>query len=215
MSEGRNRRGFFHRLIFGGGSSPDERGLRELEESGDSKELGGFTVEKAAEVIKDLPEEVPRQAAVRIVRQTLIAAGIKVEELGRSTRMRQTKLESRIELSQNRMEELEEKTEEVVNSLQDQIEKAQEARDYGVSEEERRISEANQGLKDVELVQDFFEIPEEGSGSGLAEEGGFEPDGEPVDDETQVLEPLDDDKTRIIRRQGPLADDERGGSRSS
>lgn len=211
MSEDRNKRGFFHRLIFGGGRSPDERGLRELEESGDPRELGGFTVEKAAGVIKDLPEEVPRQSAVRIVRQTLTAAGIEVEELGRSIKMRQAKLQSRVELSQNRMEELEEKTEEVVNSLQEQIEKAREARDYGVSEEERKISEANEGLEEVELVRDFFEIPEEGSGPGLAGEDAFEP----VNDETQVLEPLDDDKTRIIRRQGPLADDERGGSSTS
>lgn len=165
--EAGERRSFFQRLLFGdgddddgdgGGRNAELTGARELEDSEEPRELHGFTVERAASVIKDMPDDVPRKSAVRIVRQTLAAASIEVGELDRATRMREAKLESRIELSRGRVDELNERTDEVINSLQDQIEKAREARDYGVSEEERKISESRDGLSDVDLVRDFFDI---------------------------------------------------------
>lgn len=215
--EGAERRSFFQRLLFGDGEedagyAAESSGARELEESEEPRELHGFTVERAASVIKDMPEDVPQKSAVRIVRQTLAAAGIEVGELGRATRMREAKLESRIELSRGRVDELNEKTDEVISSLQDQIEKAREARDYGVSEEERKIGEARDGLSDVDLVRDFFDIQveearSEASSDQLSE--GVEPREfwseryqEPQEDETQIMDALEDD-TQAIGDRGP------------
>lgn len=221
--EGAERRSFFQRLLFGDGEedtgyAAESSGARELEESEEPRELHGFTVERAASVIKDMPDDVPQKSAVRIVRQTLAAAGIEVNQLGRATRMREAKLESRIELSRGRVDELNEKTDEVISSLQDQIEKAREARDYGVSEEERKINEARDGLSDVDLVRDFFDIQveearSEPSSSQLSE--GVEPREfwseryqEPQEDETQIMDPVEDDAqveddTQVIGDRGP------------
>lgn len=213
--EGAERRSFFQRLLFGDGdedqgySAAEGSGARELEESEEPRELHGFTVERAASVIKDMPDDVPQKSAVRIVRQTLAAAGIEVNELGRATRMREAKLESRIELSRGRVDELNEKTDEVISSLQDQIEKAREARDYGVTEEERKIGEARDGLSDVDLVRGFFDIQVEDprsevSGDQLAE--GVEPrefrSERYHEDETQIMDPVEDD-TQVIGDRAP------------
>lgn len=215
--EAGERRSFFQRLLFGDGDEEAQgyssESSRELEESEEPRELHGFTVERAASVIKDLPDDVPRRSAVRIVRQTLAAAGIEVGELGRATRMREAKLESRIELSRGRVDELNEKTDEVVSSLQDQIEKAREARDYGVSEEERKIGESREGLSDVDIVREFFDIRveeprSEPSGDQLA--GGVEPRASFSEsyreDETQIMDPVDDD-TRVIGDRGSSYDE--------
>src|SRR3712207_7822541 len=48
------------------------------------------TVERAAEIIKNLPPEVPRPAAVRIVRKTLEATGTDIADLMTSTRARES-----------------------------------------------------------------------------------------------------------------------------
>lgn len=242
--EAGERRSFFQRLLFGdgedddGGGSRDAEltGARELEDPEEPRELHGFTVERAASVIKDMPDDVPRKSAVRIVRQTLAAASIEVGELDRATRMREAKLESRIELSRGRVDELNERTDEVINSLQDQIEKAREARDYGVSEEERKISESRDGLSDVDLVRDFFDIrvAESRSESSSDQISGVskglenrdfwseryqEPEGhrgreaereDPTEDhresyredETQIMDPVEDD-TQVIGDRGP------------
>lgn len=212
--ESAERRSFFQRLLFGDGEedaqySAESSSARELEESEEPRELHGFTVERAASVIKDMPDDVPQKSAVRIVRQTLAAAGIEVNELGRSTRMREAKLESRIELSRGRVDELNEKTDEVISSLQDQIEKAREARDYGVSEEERKISESRDGLSDVDLVRDFFDIQVEEPRSEASSDqlsGGVEPrelwSERYREDETQIMDPVEDD-TRVIGDRGP------------
>ncbi|WP_047864901.1 hypothetical protein [Rubrobacter aplysinae] len=212
--EGAERRSFFQRLLFGDGEEDVQQpagissGSRELEESEEPRELHGFTVERAASVIKDMPEDVPQKSAVRIVRQTLAAASIEVGELDRATRMREAKLESRIELSRGRVDELNEKTDEVITSLQDQIEKAREARDYGVSEEERKINEARDGLSDVDLVRSFFDIRaderrSEASSDQLAGEAEtqgeefwserYQEGHEPRGDETEIMDPLEDD----------------------
>jgi hypothetical protein len=88
-----------------------------------SFEPRGFTVERAADVIRNLPPEVPRPAAVRIVRGTLEAAGIDVSDLATSTRARESKLNSEIELSRNRIQELKDDTEEVIRSYELEIRK--------------------------------------------------------------------------------------------
>src|SRR5215218_7435278 len=125
--------------------SAEEVGLAEQE----TVEPRGFTVERAAEVIKNLPPEVPHSSAVRIVRGTLDAAGIDFADLATSTRARESKLNSEIELSQGRIQKLKEDTEEVIQSLEEEIRKAREAEDSGVAEQERKISEARTGLGDV------------------------------------------------------------------
>ena len=117
----------------------------------------------------NLPPEVPRPAAVRIVRGTLEAAGINLDDLASSTRARESKLNSEIELSEGRIQELKEKTEEVIRSYEAEIRKAREARDFGISEEERKISTSRSGLEDVERVRDFFGL----SGEASEDQAGY------------------------------------------
>src|SRR5215210_6052162 len=176
--------------------SAEEVGLAEQE----TVEPRGFTVERAAEVIRNLPPEVPRSSAVRIVRGTLEAAGIDLADLTTSTRARESKLNSKIELSQSRIQELKDETEEVIRSHELEIRKAREARDLGISEEERRISHARSGLQDVERVRDFFGL----SGEHYATTG--ELPGDPAEEDTQVMERVDEDDTEILRRPGPLSE---------
>jgi hypothetical protein len=158
----------------------------------------GLTVERAADVIRNLPPEVPRPAAVRIVLGTLEAAGIDVSDLATSTRARESKLNSEIDLSRGRIQELKDNTEEVIQSYELEIRKAREARDVGISEEERRISAAHSSLEDVERVRDFFGLSP-GDHSTTTELPGGE--------DTQVIERADEDDTEILRRPGPLSDD--------
>jgi hypothetical protein len=199
MSEERptTRQGFFSRMF-----APDEEGtaIYSSEEVGieETVEPRGFTVERAAEVIKNLPPEVPRPAAVRIVRGTLEAAGIDVAELATSTKARESRLNSEIELSQGRIQKLKEDTEEVIRSLEEEIRKTREARDSGVAEQERKISGARTSLGDVEMVRNFFGLPR-----GDAETTTDLPAGE----ETQVMERTDEDDTQILRRPGPLSEE--------
>lgn len=232
MSEDRSRQGGFFSRMFTPPSeeegttvySREDIGAERFEqpegESGD--EPRGFTVERAADIIRELPPEVPRRSAVRIVRQTLIAAGISVDDLGRSTRSRESKLNSEIELRQERISELQNNTDEVIRDLEGQIRKAREARDFGVAEEERGISEAREGLEDVEKVRDFFDLPRgETRSTPFGDQPGEETTGEnpayPVSDDTQVMNrsDVDDsnldrsnlDDTQILRPRGPLSDD--------
>jgi hypothetical protein len=198
MSEERSttRQGFFSRMFATGEEgtaiySSEEVGIEE------TVEPRGFTVERAAEVIRNLPPEVPRPAAVRIVRGTLEAAGIDLADLATSTKARESKLNSEIELSQGRIRKLKEDTEEVIQSLQEEIRKSREARDSGVAEQERKISEARTGLGDVEMVRNFFGLPR-----GDAETTADHPAGE----DTQVMERAgEEDDTQILRRPGPLS----------
>jgi hypothetical protein len=171
MNEDRSttRQSFFSR-VFAGSTEGEGTSIYSSEEIGagmpgtdESEGLAahGFTVERAAEVIRNLPPEVPRPAAVRIVRGTLEAAGIDIAELQSSTRARESKLNSEIDLSENRIQQFKEETEEVIRNLEDQIRKAREARDFGVSEEERKISSAESGLDNIDLVRDFFGLQQE------------------------------------------------------
>lgn len=213
MSEDRNTTrqggGFFSRM-FGeqeneGTSiySAEDIGAEENEDSrGGGTHSRAFTVEKAAEVIKNLPPEVPQPAAVRIVRQTLEAAGIDVEELESSTRARESRLESEIELSQNRIRELKDDTEDVIRNLEEEIRKAREARNFGVSEQERKISDAEAGIGDIEMVRGFFGLPD------AEQEDDYPPEEDAADDDTQVINNVDEDDTQVLRRPGPLSNDD-------
>jgi len=211
------RGGFFSRVFSGNVDGEDETAIYSAEEVGVGESGGetlgtrGFTVERAAEVIKNLPPEVPRQAAVRIVRGTLEAAGINVDDLASSTGARESKLNSEIQLSQGRIQELKDKTEDVIRSYEEEIRKAREARDFGISEEERKVSASRSGLEDVARVRDFFGLPgsedDEATAGDLA---GYSttsdlPPGE-GGEETQVMEPAGEDDTQILRRPGPLSE---------
>jgi len=201
---GTSRQSFFSR-VFAGSNEGEGTSIYSSEEvgmpgEGESEGLTayGFTVERAAEVIRNLPPEVPRPAAVRIVRGTLEAAGIDIAELESSTRARESRLNSEIDLSENRIQQLKDETEEVIRSLEDEIRKAREARNFGVSEEERKISAAEAGLDNIDMVRDFFGLPQE------------EPPADSAGEETQIMEGVEDeeDETQILRRPGPLSDSE-------
>jgi hypothetical protein len=186
---------------FSGNADDEGTAVYSTEEVGVTEEEivepRGFTVERAAEVIKNLPPEVPHSSAVRIVRGTLEAAGIDVTDLATTTRSRESKLNSEIELGQGRIQELKDNTEEVIRTYELEIQKAREARDLGISEEERRISGARSGLEDVERVRDFFAL----SGGDYSTTGEL-----PGEEDTQVIERVDEDDTEILRRPGPLSE---------
>jgi hypothetical protein len=209
MSEERptTRQGFLSRMFSGNDPEDEEEtAVYSAEEVGviqeEMVEPRGFTVERAAQVIKNLPPEVPRPAAVRIVQGTLEAAGIDVADLTTSTRARESKLNSEIESSQSRIQELKDNTEEVIQSYELEIRKAREAMDLGISEEERRIAGARSGLEDVERVRDFFGLRDNAeTTSELAAEDLAAGEG------TQATEGGDKDDTEILRRPGPLSKD--------
>ena len=210
MNEDRNetRQSFFSR-VFAGSTEGEGTAFYSAEEVGtgtsgmgehEGTTAHGFTVERAAEVIRNLPSEVPRLSAVRIVRGTLEAAGIDIAELESSTRARESRLNSEIDLSEGRIQQLKDETEEVIRNLEDEIRKAREARNFGVSEEERKIQAAETGLDNIDLVRDFFGLPQE--------------DELPADtagEETQIMEgveEVEEDETQVLRRPGPLSDSE-------
>ena len=147
-----------------------------------------FITERVAETIADLPEGVPQESAVLIVRRTLAAAGVKLSELDASTQAQESKLNSEIGLAQNRQVEVREKTLEQVRSLEEEIRKAKEACDDIVSYEERKISQAWATLEGVRRVRAFFELHEsEGEGNTGPLYRGTQ----------QVLEPADVDRAEI------------------
>jgi hypothetical protein len=209
-----SERGFFSRL-FGGDADEDETKIFSTEEIGARRPSGrgrrepdeeaqwpqGFTVERAAEIIDDLPPDVPRESALRIVRGTLTAAGIRVEDLERSTRTREAKLNSEIDLARDRQEELRQGTEEIMRSLEEEMKKARADRDAGIAEEEERIARASEGIEGIKRVRAFFGFPEP------EEEEPADPAEYPRVDETQVLEHFDEDETQILRRPPPTGAD--------
>lgn len=207
MSEDRtNRQSFFSRM-FKENEGDDGTSIYSRQEIGAgevSLHSRAFTVERAAEVIKNLPPEVPRPAAVRIVRQTLEAAGIDINELDSSTRARESRLESEIDLSENRIRKLKDDTEDVIRDLEDQIRKAREARNFGVAEQERKIDAAETGLEDIDMVRSFFGLSQGEPG----EEQGQPPEDATAGDETQVIEGAGEDDTQVLRQPGPLSDSE-------
>ena len=211
MSEG----GFFSRIL-GGGANEDEtrifspETLRRKEparrEEPEEEQRGGFTVERAAEIIDDLPPDVSRESALRIVRGTLTAAGVSVEDLERSTRTREAKLGSEIEFARSRQRELQERTDETVRSLEEEIRRAHEACESSLAEEKERISRASVGLENIKRIRAFFGFPE------VEEEASPDPAYEPPADETRVLESFDDDRTQVLRRPGETNEPDAGTS---
>src|SRR5918995_970826 len=119
-----------------------------------------FITERVAETIADLPEGVPQESAVLIVRRTLAAAGVKLSELDVSTQAQESKLSSEIGLAQNRHVEVREKIQEQVRSLEEEIRKAKEACEDIVSYEEEKISRAWATLEGARRVRAFFELHE-------------------------------------------------------
>jgi hypothetical protein len=208
-----SERGFFSRLL-GGDANEDDTRVFSAEEVGTRRSGGreesdeeeqrpqGFTVERAAEVIDDLPPDVPRESALRIVRGTLTAAGIKVEDLERSTRVRESKLNSEMELARDRQEEIQRGTEEVVRSLEEEIRKAREDHDTGIAQEEDRLSRAAAGIEGIKRVRAFFGFPEPEEEEEVAGIAGMAEDS-PAVDETRVFEPFDEDETQVMRRPDP------------
>ena len=244
MSEERpTRRSFFNRMFASEEEgeetmvfNPEDAGLEEGPEEPMEKPQGGLTVERAAAVIRKIPDDVPYGSAVPIVRLTLEAAGISMGELGTSTRARESKLNSVIEQRENRINKLQEDTdkavrykEQEIQSLEEDIKKFRQARDNGISQEEQKISTARSGLDEVELVRGFFDLSAEeepveaGSEEDGTEESGIE---EPSGDDTQVMnrsdfeytqdtDDADDtegtesdnvDDTQVLRRPGPLSE---------
>jgi myosin heavy subunit len=120
----------------------------------------GFTVERAAEIIDELPPDVPRESALRIVRRTLAAAGIEVGDFDKSARAQEAKLNSKIELARNRQREVGQKTDEVIRSLEGRIRKAQETYEAIYVEEEREISRVSKKLENIKRTRAFFGLPE-------------------------------------------------------
>src|SRR5215210_5054967 len=146
-----------------------------------------FITERVAETISDLPEGVPQESAVLIVRRTLAAAGVKLSELDVSTQAQESKLNSEIGLAQNRQVEVREKTQEQVRSLEEEIRKAEEACEDIVSYEEEKIGRASATLEGVRRVRAFFELHESEGEEGTG----------PLDQRTHVLEPADVDRAQI------------------
>jgi hypothetical protein len=145
-----------------------------------------FLVESVAETIAELPAGVPQESAVLIVRRTLAAAGVTLSELDASTQAQESKLSSQIGLARNRQEEVRQKTQEQVRSLEEEIRKAREACEDIVSYEEKKISRASATLEGVRRVRAFFELHE----SEAEEDTG------PLDERTQVLEPVRVDRAQ-------------------
>ena len=147
-----------------------------------------FIVERVAETIADLPEGVPQESAVLIVRKTLAAAGVKLSELDASTQAQESKLNSEIGFARNHQEEVREKTQEQVRSLEEEIRKAREACEDIVSYEEEKIARASATLEGARRVRAFFELHE----SEAEEDTG------PLYRGTQHrLEPVDPGKAQI------------------
>ena len=94
----------------------------------------------------------------------------------------------------------------MIRTYEDEIRKAREARDFGIAEEERKISASRSGLEDVERVRDFFSLSGAPTGRG-GRRRLLDDDDLPPGEETQVMEPADEDDTQILRRPGPLSDD--------
>lgn len=169
-------------------SSSSSRAVADEEELLPPPPPRDFITERVAETIAELPEGVPQESAVLIVRRTLAAAGVKLSELDASTQAQESKLNSEIGLARNRQEEVREKTQEQVRSLEEEIRKAKEACEDIVSYEEEKISRAWATLEGARRVRAFFDLRE----SEREEDTG------PLYRGTQqVLEPADVDRAQI------------------
>jgi peptidoglycan/xylan/chitin deacetylase (PgdA/CDA1 family) len=119
-----------------------------------------LTVERAAWVIRSIPEYVPRRSAARIVTSSLSVANIEVEDLSDSCEARDRELQQRIDQSRQTIEELEQGTQEVIRSLEEQIARASEARDVWVQSEQESMEQAQAEVADLQRLRAFLFSPE-------------------------------------------------------
>src|SRR4028118_1583427 len=136
-----------------------------------------FAVKLVVETIDDLPSNVPRDSAVRIVQRTPAAADIEIGDFIKCTRARMPQINSEIELARRREKEFEEKTEEDIRSLEREIKKAREDYETIRDKEEEEISRASKELENIKRARAFFgfsdmEGDENVSPGGEAAEGG-------------------------------------------
>lgn len=123
-------------------------------------ERAELTVERAAWVIRSIPEYVPRRSAARIVTSTLSVANIEGEDLSDSCEARDRELQRRIDQSRQTIEELEQGTQEVIRSLEEQITRASEARDVWVQREQESMEQAQAEVADLQRLRAFLFSPE-------------------------------------------------------
>ena len=145
--------------------SAEEVGTRRFKRGG-SEEEGqpprGFTIERVAEMLDELPSDVSRESSSHIVRAALAAAGtlsVELSNFDRSTSERASKLSSEIEIARSRQKEFRERTEQTVHALEEEIRKAREACEAALIEENKKIARASAALKEVERVRTFFDLP--------------------------------------------------------
>jgi hypothetical protein len=134
-----------------------------------------FAVKLVVETIDDLPSNVPRDSAVRIVKRTLAAADIEIGDFNKCTWARMPQINSEMELARSREQEFWEKTEEDIRSLEREIRQAREAYETIRAKEEEEISRASKDLENLKRVRAFFgfsdmEVDEDVSVGGEAAE---------------------------------------------
>jgi len=115
-----------------------------------------FVVKLVVETIEDLPSNIPRDSAVRIVKRTLAAAGIEIGDFNGRTWARMPQINSEIELARRREQEFKEKTEQDIRSLEEEIRKAREEYQTIRAKEEEEISRASKELENLKRVRAFF-----------------------------------------------------------
>jgi hypothetical protein len=108
------------------------------------------------ETIDDLPSNVPRDSAVRIVKRTLAAAGIEIGDFNKCTWARMPQIKTQIELARGREKEFEEKTEEDIRSLEREIWQAREDYQTIRAKEEEEISRASKELENIKRARAFL-----------------------------------------------------------
>jgi hypothetical protein len=115
-----------------------------------------FVVKLVVETIDDLPSNIPRDSAVRIVKRTLAAAGIEIGDFNGRTWARMPQINSEIELARRREQEFKEKTEQDIRSLEGEIRRAREDYETIRAKEEEEISRASKELENIKRVRAFF-----------------------------------------------------------
>ncbi len=137
-----------------------------------------FIVKLVVDTIEDLPSNIPRSSAVRIVKRTLAAAGIEIGDFNKRTWARMPQIRSEMDLARSREQEFQKKTEEDIRALEGEIRKAREAYETIRAEEEGEISRASKELENIKQARAFFGFSDmEGDdnvslGSEAAEERG-------------------------------------------
>jgi hypothetical protein len=115
-----------------------------------------FVVKLVVETIDDLPSNIPRDSAVRIVKRTLAAAGIEIGDFNGRTWARMPQINSEIELARRREQEFKDKTEQDIRSLEGEIRRAREDYETIRAKEEEEISRASKELENIKRVRAFF-----------------------------------------------------------